>query len=162
MKHLWLVTPFIAAAFFATSCAREQQSADTKAGATALAVVDAEKLAQLLIGAEREKESDLHSGRWHERWIADDCVSTNADGSILVNPKPVVLANIKSGAWRVESVVIDNVKVRLFGDAAVVTATQIEKSKFQGKDSGGRYQYTHVWVRRDGQWQVVATHTTRL
>lgn len=160
MRQFWFATPVIVVAVF--SCSREPQSASSNAAANKVATGNAPNVEQLLIQAEREKETDIQSGRWHERWVADDCVSTNADGSIHVNPKPVVLANITSGAWRVESIAISNVNVRVFGNAAIVTAIQTEKSQFQGKDSGGRYQYTHVWVERDGRWQVVATHTTRL
>jgi hypothetical protein len=162
MKQFWRVTAIVAAALALASCVREPQLGGTDTVATGLESRDSENVEQMLVQAEREKVVDMQSGRWIERWIADDCVSTNADGSIQVNPKPVILANIRSGAWRVNTIAIDNVNVRIFGDAAVVTATQTEKSQFQGKDSGGRYQYTHFWVKRDSGWQVVATHTTRL
>ncbi|HUQ99342.1 MAG TPA: nuclear transport factor 2 family protein [Gemmatimonadaceae bacterium] len=104
----------------------------------------------------------MASGRWSERWIADDFVITGADGILLSNAKAPILEHIRSGAWRVESVSVDNIDVRVFGETAVVTATQTERSQFLGTDSGGRFQYTHVWAKRRGRWQVVAAHVTRL
>jgi hypothetical protein len=50
----------------------------------------------------------------------------------------------------------------MYGDAAVAFTSQQEKSKYDGKDSSGHYHYTNVWVKRDGVWQVVASHGSPL
>ena len=101
-------------------------------------------------------------GRWIERWVADDAIITTADGQVLTNPKDAILEAIRSGRYKIDSIAIDGIAVRVFDNAAVATATQTEASKFDGRDSGGRYQYTHVWVKRAEGWTVVAAHVTRL
>ena len=156
MKSACFVTPLGLAAIVFASCARQPQES------VAAARAGAEDVQQMLTGTEREKAVDLASGRWTERWVADDFVITSADGQVHSSTKKQGLDDIRSGAWKVETVSIDNVNVRVFGNAAVVTATQTEKSQFKGKDSGGKFQYTHVWVKRDGRWQVVAAHVTLL
>ena len=56
--------------------------------------------------------------------------------------------------------VLDDVKVRVFGDVALVTFYQNEKSKFGNEDCSGRYAFTDVWVKRDGTWKAVASQGT--
>jgi hypothetical protein len=45
-------------------------------------------------------------------------------------------------------------KVRLFGNTAIVTGT--------GSDGAGRYAWLDVFVRRNGRWQAVAPQSTKL
>jgi len=45
----------------------------------------------------------------------------------------MALADLKEGALRIESFRLDDVKVRVYGDAAVVTGQTTEKSKFRDK-----------------------------
>lgn len=161
MKQLCLVS-FLAVAAVVSSCSPLSQRTATVAGGIGPVAVGSEDVERVLAQAEREKAVDMASGRWSERWVADDIVVTGADGIVLSNAKAPILENIRSGAWKVEAVSIDNVDVRVFGEAAVVTATQTERSQFRGADSGGRFQYTHLWVKRGGRWQVVAAHVTRL
>ena len=53
--------------------------------------------------------------------------------------------------------IIDNARVRVYGDAAVVEAR--ERVRFQ--DAGGEHwltwHFTDVFVRRSAGWQVVAS-----
>jgi len=57
---------------------------------------------------------------------------------------------------------IDGIKVRVFGDTAVVTYGQTEKSQYKGKDSSGRTMWTDIFVKRNGKWQLVANHSSRV
>lgn len=161
MKQLCLVM-FLAAAALMSSCSPLGQRAAPATGGAGSVAGGAEGVERVLAQAERQKAVDMASGRWTERWVADDLVITGADGMVLPNAKAPILENIRSGAWKVEAISVDNINVRVFGEAAVVTATQTERSQFRGADSGGRFQYTHLWVKRRGRWQVVAAHVTRL
>jgi hypothetical protein len=53
---------------------------------------------------------------------------------------------------------VEGVKVNVFGDTAVVTLSQVEKSKYDNKDCSGRYGYSDVWVKRNGRWQAVSSY----
>jgi hypothetical protein len=47
-------------------------------------------------------------------------------------------------------------QVRIFGDAAVVTGVRVLRSSATER----RIIVTNVWVRKDGRWQRVSSHTT--
>lgn len=95
-----------------------------------------------------------------ERIVAEDCIFIVPDGRILTRAQ--TNEELRAGVWSPESLAYENMKVRVFGDAAVVTALQIEKSTLKGKDSSGRYLFTDIFVKRNGSWQVVAEHGSRL
>jgi ketosteroid isomerase-like protein len=88
--------------------------------------------------------------------IGDDWVLTYSDGTLIT--KPMAQADLKEGALRIESFRLDDIKVRLYGDTAIVTGLITEKSKFRDKDTSGQRRFTDVFVKRDGRWQAVASH----
>lgn len=92
--------------------------------------------------------------------LADDMLAIIPNGQTIT--KPQHLAFIKDETYKPESLSIDNIKVRVFGDSAVVTYHQSEKSQFQGKDNSGETLWTDIFVKRDGRWQIVAEHGSRL
>jgi len=53
-------------------------------------------------------------------------------------------------------------KVRQFGETAVVTGMNEEKSQIKGKETSGRYVWTDVFVNRKGHWQAVASQVSRV
>jgi len=53
---------------------------------------------------------------------------------------------------------IDDVKVRILGDVAIIHARTTYKTA-DGERRNGRY--TDVWARRDGKWLAVSAHVTR-
>ena len=75
--------------------------------------------------------------------------------------KGMAIDDLTAGTYQVESMALDEVSVNPYGDVAVAFASQQEKSRYAGTDLSGHYHYTNVWVRRDGRWQVVASHGTR-
>jgi ketosteroid isomerase-like protein len=52
-------------------------------------------------------------------------------------------------------------RVRVYGDAAVVTALTKAKGKFTGQDFSTQERATDVFIKRDGRWQCVISHLTR-
>ena len=92
--------------------------------------------------------------------FADDAVFTGPDGE--VQTKAQLLAHLKSGTLVMESSVISDIKVRVFGEAAVVTYTTTDRGKYKGTDISGRYRWTDTFVRRGGKWHIVAGHGTAI
>jgi len=56
----------------------------------------------------------------------------------------------------------DDFRVRVYGDAAVVTLRIAEKSKSKGKDISGQVRVTDTFIKLAGRWQVVAEHASRI
>jgi len=127
-------------------------------------------LAQTKIGSVEQELMKLETG-WNDAWItrdvafldkilADDYLSTDFEGTVWT--KAQSLANLKSGVDVQTSGVIDNWKVRVYGDAAVVMGRSTVKSQFKGKDTSGQFQWTDTWIKRDGRRQCVAGHGSRI
>ena len=91
-----------------------------------------------------------------DRILADDFVATLPDGRLITKAQDI--EELRSGAFSSESTTIEGVNVRVFGDAAVVTFEQTEKSQYHGRPVSGRTLWTDVFVRRSGTWQIVAEH----
>jgi ketosteroid isomerase-like protein len=52
-------------------------------------------------------------------------------------------------------------KVRLFGDAAIVTGITTIKGHSGTDAFAGNFQYTDTWIRRGGEWILAASHASR-
>jgi ketosteroid isomerase-like protein len=54
----------------------------------------------------------------------------------------------------------EGLTVRLYGRTALVSGRLRQSASVAGEDWGGTYNFTDVWVSRDGAWQVVSRHTS--
>lgn len=95
-----------------------------------------------------------------DRILPDDWMLTDIDGA--VRTKAQTLAAIKSGETKISSMVTDDMKVRIYGDAAVVTGRNTIKGIWMGKDVSGQERWTDTWIKSKGRWQCVATHVSRI
>lgn len=94
-----------------------------------------------------------------ERNAADDFTFIDALTGALGNKKETI-ERIK--ALDVQSWEFDDIKVRAYGETAVVTSRWTLKGTAKGKDISGQYRSTEVWVKRSGGWQEVASQATRI
>jgi ketosteroid isomerase-like protein len=85
--------------------------------------------------------------------LAEDFLCTNPDGSLL--SKAEFLELIERPA-KISGLIEDQVKVRLFGDFAIIHARITYRSS-AGKERVGRY--TDDWARRGGTWVCVSAQT---
>src|SRR5256886_4841230 len=97
-------------------------------------------------------------------FAAEYCLIT-ATGAVRPRDEVLRYYGAKEVAWRVYRT--DSIRVRLFGDAAVVTAVGVREGGWvagprAGTDLSGRYRSTRVYVRRGGRWQLVSTHESRI
>jgi Domain of unknown function (DUF4440) len=61
-----------------------------------------------------------------------------------------------------ESNVIDDVTVTLFEDTAIVRGRTVASAKLLGAPVNARIRFTDVFIKRNGQWQAVASHASTL
>lgn len=90
------------------------------------------------------------------RLVADDFISTTPTGEVF--DKAQSLARIKSGELTFDSGKDSDVRVRVYGDTAVVTGLWTSKGQMMGKPFENKERYTITFVKRGGRWQVVAEH----
>jgi ketosteroid isomerase-like protein len=95
-----------------------------------------------------------------DRIRAEDYTWTDTQG--VVWTKAQGDASLTSGEDVISSCVTDDMKVRVYGDAAVVTGLQTMKETLKGKDISGQMRFTDTWIKRDGRWQCVASHGSKI
>jgi ketosteroid isomerase-like protein len=93
------------------------------------------------------------------RIVADDWTDIEPEG---ISNKAQTLASLKSGEQVWTSAVADEMKVRVYGDAAVVLGRNTVKAQYKGKDVSGQYRFTDTWIKKDGRWQCVATAAVKI
>jgi ketosteroid isomerase-like protein len=94
------------------------------------------------------------------RLLSDDITSGSSEGKWL--NKAQMIADLKTGEYQATFAEADDMKVRVFGDVAIITGRTTEKSRFKGVDSSGQYIWTDTWVLRDGKWLCAATHGSKV
>jgi ketosteroid isomerase-like protein len=117
-------------------------------------------VSQTLQAAERawlnaEKNHDVAA---FENIAADDWVAISPDGKSQTKAERA--AEIK--ATHISSATMGDMKVRVFGDTAVVTGTDDEVTVEGGKKSSDHYVWTDVFVKRNGKWLAVASQTAQI
>jgi ketosteroid isomerase-like protein len=95
-----------------------------------------------------------------EKLLTPDYVYTNQDGEMATRAEMV--AGVKSGSTRYTTFTVEDLKVHVYGDAAVVTGKGSIKGKENGKPIDEVLRFTDTWVMRDGRWVCAATQVTRV
>jgi len=80
----------------------------------------------------------------------------------FVANKKQLLAVVKSGTAKFESMTNSDMKAFVLGDTAVVHGLSTAKSSMAGRDTSGQQRYTDVFVKRDGRWQCVTGYSTKV
>jgi ketosteroid isomerase-like protein len=91
--------------------------------------------------------------------FADDYTVTKSTGEHWNKAKH--LAYIKSGEHKFLKLGATEVKPRLYGNVAVVTGSLTWDAHDENGNSSGHSRYTHVYVKRNGRWQMVQNHFNR-
>src|SRR5437773_2539033 len=94
------------------------------------------------------------------QFVADDWIIIDPDGGIVNMAR--FFDVIKSGALMHEMMDSEDLRVRVYGDSAVITGLTRTKGKFMGRDFSTQERATDVFVKRDGRWHCVLTHLTRI
>jgi ketosteroid isomerase-like protein len=92
--------------------------------------------------------------------LADDYIGISANGT--VETKAQALALRKAGTVKISQLNLTDLKVRVYGDTAVVTS-QADLEGINGQSNiSGNYRYTRVYNRRLGQWKIVSFEASRM
>jgi ketosteroid isomerase-like protein len=101
------------------------------------------------------------------RILADDYVGI--DGRAVVSDKAEEIEEAKAPRpgtpipdYLVTDETLGEMKVRAYGDAAVVTSLSTEQVRIRGNASTVQYRRTTVYIKRRERWRLVSFHATRL
>ncbi len=94
-----------------------------------------------------------------DRILADDYTGVGSRGT--PETKAEAIAALKDKTSSIDMCVDNNVKVRIYGDAAVVTGLGTRGGTNKGVAFKDRqFLWTDTFVRRNGRWQCVASQST--
>ena len=108
---------------------------------------------------------------WNEAQVSRDAraldamigaqfVNTEYDGE--VSDKAKFLADIRDPHFNLATLTIQDLKVSMYADSAVVVGIYHTKGTYQSKPYEHSGRFTDTWVFTEGRWQCVASHTSLL
>ena len=92
--------------------------------------------------------------------LADDWVSINPRGD--VESKAQQAKTLKDGSVDFEAIDPEEVKVRVYGDAAVVMGRYHVKLAWNGQKIDQLVRTNEVYVKQGGKWRCVSTQVTSI
>jgi ketosteroid isomerase-like protein len=101
-----------------------------------------------------------HDVKAMDRLLADEYIGVGS-GSV-VKDKAQTMADFRAATRRFSSIELGDFNLRADGDSYVVSGRARVKVKGEDHDLNEQFRYVKVYVRRRGQWQVIALHITRM
>jgi hypothetical protein len=96
-----------------------------------------------------------------ERILADD-YTLGGTGDFWID-KDGYVAGLDNPQFRTTSAIVDDLRIRVYRDAAVVTGRAVYRGwSKKGAKYVRRFRFTDTFIRRDGVWKCVATHASGL
>ncbi len=92
--------------------------------------------------------------------LAPDCVGIGGDGTLITKEQAIQM--VKAGDIKYEAIDEHDVKVRVYGQTAIINAMASLKMMIKGTPMGGDYRATFVWVKQGGNWKEVSFQATRV
>ncbi|HET7811917.1 MAG TPA: nuclear transport factor 2 family protein [Steroidobacteraceae bacterium] len=97
---------------------------------------------------------------WLDKLMAPEYLFTDTDGKTYNRDDDI--SAVKSGEWKMTSFKMGDLKVHVYGDVATVTGLNDFVATDHGKDASCKCRFTDVFVKRDGRWQAVASHVSKV
>ena len=93
-----------------------------------------------------------------ESIASDDYIFISAMGRMMNRGEHI--ASLQSGDIKYDTLTSEDVKVRAYGDTAILTARITGRGSARGEDFSGQFFVTRVFVKRGGRWVVVSGQAT--
>jgi ketosteroid isomerase-like protein len=91
--------------------------------------------------------------------LAPEWSVTDPSGRVLAKQQ-VLDETFSSDERQIESMTVDDVKVRIFGAVAVATGRTRASGSYKGERASVELRFTDVLLRRGGRWQFVVSQGT--
>jgi ketosteroid isomerase-like protein len=141
MRRLFLITGLLAVVASTAVAQNAPKTADI-AGSAEQSVL---QVAREWLAAE-----ESHDRATLQRIIADDFQGTGPRGQSLFKVDVIPEEGSQSGGLAIST---SNLKARVFGEIAVVTAHGVQKAEEKRE-----LRFTVIFAKRDNRWQMVAGH----
>ena len=100
------------------------------------------------------RESDV---AWYDAHLAPDYNVVHGDGSF--HDRAGALADFARPVFaeQMQAFPVDNVRIRRFGEVALISA---ENAYVRKDGRKGENRYTDIWLKQDGRWRCIQAHIT--
>ena len=88
--------------------------------------------------------------------VADDFTITFSDGAMQT--KTQIIESLKRPRGSSSTFITEGAQSRVYGDTVILIGLVISEWKQNDKPMTDRSRYTDTYVKRNGKWQVVASH----
>lgn len=162
MKTSIFATALLLAAFLSAACTEKMasgsgQTAPSPAMSPAMSEAD---VSRTLIKLEEDGAKAMVSGdaSYVEKYMGDNWVWTLSSGDEV--SKSALLSDLKAGKYKFTGATASDMKVKVYGNFAIVTGTIALKGSYDGHDIGGSERFTDTWYDNKGTWVMAATHNS--
>jgi ketosteroid isomerase-like protein len=109
---------------------------------------------------ETELTQLILQGNWDEysSRLTEDYVRTFANGA--VQSKQQVLAEFRAPERKVLDMIPEDLNVRVYGDAAILTGHLTMLARQNGRVTTAFFQFTKFFIKRDGRWLMAGMQLT--
>jgi ketosteroid isomerase-like protein len=146
---------FLAILFVTVTPVGVAQKPDPKAGRIRTIAETIRKLDNERIQAQVHADAEAL-----RRIYADDFIGIGPSGTMRT--KPQVLSDFTSGDLKFQSIVTDDVKIRVYGNTVVETGQSTMVGQDKGRAVPRDNRFTRVWVKQHKLWRLVANHYSSL
>jgi hypothetical protein len=95
---------------------------------------------------------------WQEKYLVDDIVGIGPDGKMVTKEQMIQMR--KSGRVKFEQLEERDVKIRLYGETAILNATVFVREIIDGKLFSGHHSASFVFVKQKGIWKEIGFQQT--
>jgi ketosteroid isomerase-like protein len=142
-KCAWLLAIAVPASL--TSSAELTASADPAGALIALE--------QQWVEALEKSDTKTLSDLWAQTYVDTDETGHRSD-------KAEIFRVLKSGSLKLRKLQLSDIKVYVYGDAAIVTGASVQDGDFQGQRLAAKIVFTDTFARQGKDWIAVASQRT--
>ena len=95
-----------------------------------------------------------------QQLYADDYLSTDSEGGLWNKAEDISIDT--TGVFKLESFKFADMKVRVYGDVALVTGRISLAGTSNRQQLSSQFRFTDAFVKHDGRWQVASTQLTSI
>ena len=103
-----------------------------------------------------------HDTAYLAQLFTDDFFEASAGSGGEISTKEQLFKKVTAPERKVDSITVDQIKVHLYGDSALVTDRTIFKGTIGGRDVSGDYRVLRVFVRQGGRWRAAGAELCRM
>ncbi len=98
-----------------------------------------------------------------DRIVANDFTITFPNGAMQTKPQLMsMIKSTRAGSQPKMRFYTEEVKSRAYGDTVILIGRVVTEYEREGKTVKEQSRYTDTYVKRDGRWQVVASHLSNV